>query len=41
MCLFFDFPIAPEGHPSARIVRSYVQGGYVKPAGNLTPALKH
>ncbi len=28
MCFFYDFPIAPEGHPNANIRRSYIWGGY-------------
>jgi hypothetical protein len=29
MIFFWDFPVAPEGHPTARIHRSYIRGGYV------------
>ena len=31
MAFFWDFPTAPEGHADARIVRSYVFGGYQLP----------
>lgn len=31
MIFFMDIPVAPEGHPNARIVRSYIFGGYTLP----------
>ena len=35
MAFFWDFPVAPEGSADARIVRSYITGGYMLPdAGN-------
>ena len=30
MSTFKDFPIAPEGHADALIVRSYIKGGFSK-----------
>ena len=27
MALFYDFPVAPEGHPDGKIRRSYILGG--------------
>ena len=36
MIFFWDFPVAPEGHPHTRIVRSYIWGGYVLPAAEST-----
>jgi len=27
MAFFWDFPTAPEGHPDAKITRSYIFGG--------------
>ncbi len=27
MALFYDFPVAPEGHPDGKIKRSYILGG--------------
>jgi hypothetical protein len=42
MIFFMDFPVAPEGHPDARIVRSYVFGGYVLPeATKVAAEIKH
>ncbi len=32
MSLLYDFPVAPEGHPTANIKRSYIWGGYTLPA---------
>ena len=31
MAFFLDFPTPPEGHADARIVRSYITGGYQLP----------
>ncbi len=28
MALLKDFPVAPEGHETANIKRSYIKGGY-------------
>jgi len=34
MALFYDFPIAPEGHANALIKRSYIWGGYTVASGS-------
>jgi hypothetical protein len=31
MIFLMDFPIPPEGHPNARIRRSYITGGRMLP----------
>jgi hypothetical protein len=41
MAFFYDFPVAPEGHETSRIARSYIMGGYNKAASKETPKLSH